>query len=114
LICPALGDPTGSNATAGLALRVTGTHKPLYHGKVKIPTRLPLFNTNKDVYIFITCLIGLTGEVSAGAELPPRNNPNDDKTSRHRASHATEPNGNNYLKVLFTPLLPNIQKGIAF
>ena len=24
-----LGDPTGSNATAGLALRVTGTHKPL-------------------------------------------------------------------------------------
>jgi hypothetical protein len=35
-----LGDPTGSNATAGLALRVTGTHKPLYHGKVKIPTYL--------------------------------------------------------------------------
>jgi hypothetical protein len=34
-----LGDPTGSNATAGLALRVTGTHKPLYHGKVKIPTK---------------------------------------------------------------------------
>jgi hypothetical protein len=31
-----LGDPTGSNATAGLALRVTGTHKPLYHGKVEI------------------------------------------------------------------------------
>jgi hypothetical protein len=35
-----LGDPTGSNATAGLALRVTGTHKPLYHGKVKIPTKV--------------------------------------------------------------------------
>jgi hypothetical protein len=34
-----LGDPTGSNATAGLALRVTGTQKPLYHGKVKIPTK---------------------------------------------------------------------------
>jgi hypothetical protein len=31
-----LGDPTGSNATAGLALRVTGTDKPLYHGKVEI------------------------------------------------------------------------------
>jgi hypothetical protein len=24
-----LGGPTGSNATAGLAVRVTGTHKPL-------------------------------------------------------------------------------------
>jgi hypothetical protein len=34
-----LGDPTGSNATASLALRVTGTHKPLYHSKVKIPTK---------------------------------------------------------------------------
>jgi hypothetical protein len=32
-----LGDPTGSNATASLALRVTGTHKPLCHGKVEIP-----------------------------------------------------------------------------
>jgi hypothetical protein len=44
----------------------------------------------------ITCLLELTGEVSAGAELPPRNNPNGDKTSwqRHRASHATELNGN--------------------
>jgi hypothetical protein len=35
-----LGDPTGINATAGLALRVTGTHKPLYHGKVEIPTKV--------------------------------------------------------------------------
>jgi hypothetical protein len=35
-----LRDPTGSNATAGLALRVTGTHKPLYHGKVEIPTNI--------------------------------------------------------------------------
>jgi hypothetical protein len=34
-----LGDPTCSNATAGLALRVTGTHKPLYHGKVEIPIK---------------------------------------------------------------------------
>jgi hypothetical protein len=34
-----LGDPTGSNATAGLALRVTGTHKPFYHGKVEIPIK---------------------------------------------------------------------------
>jgi hypothetical protein len=33
------GDPTGSNATAGLALRVTETHKPLYHGKVETPTK---------------------------------------------------------------------------
>jgi hypothetical protein len=34
-----LGDPTGSNATAGFALRVTGTHKLLYHGKVEIPIK---------------------------------------------------------------------------
>jgi hypothetical protein len=34
-----LGDPTGSNATAGLALRITGTHKLLYHGKVEIPIK---------------------------------------------------------------------------
>jgi hypothetical protein len=34
-----LGDTTGSNATTGLALRVTGTHKPLYHGRVEIPTK---------------------------------------------------------------------------
>jgi hypothetical protein len=34
-----LGDPTGSNTTATLALRVTGTNKPLYHGKVEIPTK---------------------------------------------------------------------------
>jgi hypothetical protein len=33
-----LGDPTGSNATAGLVLRVTGTLKPLYHSKVEVPT----------------------------------------------------------------------------
>jgi len=29
-----LGDPAASNTTAGLALRVTGTHKPLHHDKV--------------------------------------------------------------------------------
>jgi hypothetical protein len=34
-----LEDPTGSNATAGSALRVTGTHKPLYHGEVEIPKK---------------------------------------------------------------------------
>jgi len=28
------GDPAGSNATASLALRVTGIHKPLHHDKV--------------------------------------------------------------------------------
>jgi len=32
-----VGIPAGSNATAGLALRVTGTHKPLHHDKVEIP-----------------------------------------------------------------------------
>jgi hypothetical protein len=34
-----LEDPTGGNATAGLALRVTGTQKPLYHGEVEIPIK---------------------------------------------------------------------------
>jgi hypothetical protein len=33
-----LGDPAGSNATAGLALRVTGTHKPLHYDKMWIPS----------------------------------------------------------------------------
>jgi hypothetical protein len=33
-----VGDPAGSNATAGLALRVTGTHKPLHRDKVEIPS----------------------------------------------------------------------------
>jgi hypothetical protein len=32
-----LGDRNGSKATAGLALRVNATHKPLYHGRVEIP-----------------------------------------------------------------------------
>jgi hypothetical protein len=33
-----LGDLAGSNATAGLGLRVTGNHKPLHHDKVEIPS----------------------------------------------------------------------------
>ena len=33
-----LGDPAGSKATAGVALRVTGTHKLLHHDKVWIPS----------------------------------------------------------------------------
>jgi hypothetical protein len=33
-----VGGPAGSNATAGLALRVTGTHKPLHHNQVEIPS----------------------------------------------------------------------------
>jgi hypothetical protein len=31
-------DSAGSNATADLALRVTGTYKPLHHEKVEIPS----------------------------------------------------------------------------
>jgi hypothetical protein len=34
-----LGDPTGSNAIAGLALRVTETQKPPYNIKVEIPIK---------------------------------------------------------------------------
>jgi hypothetical protein len=34
-----LGDPVGSNAIAGLAIRVTGTHKPLHPNKVEIPSK---------------------------------------------------------------------------
>jgi hypothetical protein len=33
-----VGDPASSNATADLALRVTGTHKPLHHDKLEIPS----------------------------------------------------------------------------
>jgi hypothetical protein len=29
-------DPTDNNATAGLTLRVSRTHKPLYHGKLEV------------------------------------------------------------------------------
>jgi hypothetical protein len=31
-----LGDPVGCNATAGLSLRVAGTHKPLHPVKLEI------------------------------------------------------------------------------
>jgi hypothetical protein len=31
-----LEDPLGSNATAGLALRVVGIHKPFHHSKVEL------------------------------------------------------------------------------
>ena len=41
--CPvylfAMGDPTGSNATAGLTVGRAGTHKPLHQGKVMMPFR---------------------------------------------------------------------------
>jgi hypothetical protein len=37
LVLSSLGDPTGSNDTAGIALKVTGTHKTLHHKKVQIP-----------------------------------------------------------------------------
>jgi len=49
-----VGDPAGSNATAGLALRVTGTHKPLHHDKVEIPPR------GEINYIYDIIFIGLT------------------------------------------------------
>jgi hypothetical protein len=32
-----LEDHAGSNATTNFALRVTGTYKPLQHGKVEMP-----------------------------------------------------------------------------
>jgi hypothetical protein len=39
------GDPTGSHATAGLALRVAGNYKSLQHGRVEIPT----YNKTKEL-----------------------------------------------------------------
>jgi hypothetical protein len=50
---PGVGDPAGSNATAGLALRVTGTHKPLHHSKVEIPLYYYSFNfyTARDLQV---------------------------------------------------------------
>jgi hypothetical protein len=33
-----VGEPAGSNAIAGLALRFIGTHKLLHHDKVEIPS----------------------------------------------------------------------------
>jgi len=45
-------DPSGSNATARSALRVTGAHKTFHYGKTEIPleehsTRIRLFFTRK-------------------------------------------------------------------
>jgi hypothetical protein len=56
-----LGDPTGSNATVGLALRVTGTHKPLYHGKVEIPIKGCASNEVKNVKTETTEITGSSG-----------------------------------------------------
>jgi len=47
-----LGDPSGSNATARSAVRVTGAHKTFHYGKIEIPleghsTRRRLFFTRK-------------------------------------------------------------------
>jgi hypothetical protein len=54
-----LGDPTGSNAIAGLALRVTGTHKPLYHGKVVIPIKGSKNKHCKITVFVLVCLLAL-------------------------------------------------------
>jgi hypothetical protein len=35
---PGMGDPTSSYATAGIALRVSGTLKPHHHNKVETPS----------------------------------------------------------------------------
>jgi hypothetical protein len=43
-----VGDPAGSNATADLALRVTGTHKPLHRNKVEIPSEGKRHNNNNN------------------------------------------------------------------
>jgi hypothetical protein len=45
-----MGDPAGSNATTGLALGVTGTHKPLHHDKVEIPSG------GWKVYVYFFCV----------------------------------------------------------
>jgi hypothetical protein len=45
-----LGDPVGSNATAGLALRVIGTHNPLRLKKVEIPTD-EITDVSKDINV---------------------------------------------------------------
>jgi hypothetical protein len=44
-----VGDPAGSNATADLALRVTGTHKPLHRDKVEIPSGGNRIYQNKSI-----------------------------------------------------------------
>jgi hypothetical protein len=36
-----LGNATGSKAAAGLAVRFSGTHKPIHYGKVEIELERP-------------------------------------------------------------------------
>jgi hypothetical protein len=48
-----VGDPAGSNATTDLALRVTGTHKPLHHDKVEIPSKGLVFGKNYQLSLTI-------------------------------------------------------------
>jgi hypothetical protein len=54
-----LGDPAGSNATAGLALRVTGTHKPLCYDKVKIPSGGHSYYNSRKLKVYITYMVSL-------------------------------------------------------
>jgi hypothetical protein len=48
-----LGDPAGSNATADLALMVTGTHKPLHRDKVEIPSGGMCHITVKTIFFIV-------------------------------------------------------------
>lgn len=50
-----LGDPTGSNIIAGLALKITGTHKPPHHSKGEIPLGGPLIHENKFTRSCMAC-----------------------------------------------------------
>jgi hypothetical protein len=45
-----LGDPVLSNATAGLALRVIGTHNPLHPDRVEIPSE-EITDVSKDISV---------------------------------------------------------------
>jgi len=61
-----VGDPAGSNATAGLALRVTGTHKPLHHAKVDIYGYNNYNkNSNKWTFTYKSTCFDLRGSSSA-------------------------------------------------
>jgi hypothetical protein len=53
-----LGDPVVSNATAGLAIRVTGTHKPLHHEKVEIPSEEVLYYAHIKRYVVVVHVEG--------------------------------------------------------
>ena len=48
-----VADPAGSNSTTGLALRVTGTHKPLHHDKVEIPSGGYKYITRKIIILLL-------------------------------------------------------------